>query len=199
MSLSGTSTTAENSESQAAPSRHAWTALALILAVIFLVKAGRDVDRLDHNFDEGVYIFQARSIAAGEIPGRDFFTHQPPAYPILMSLTGRVHPDSLGGYRLLSALAWAWSSIVVFSIARRHGGVPAGLIAQVLMLTTPLGLYFGRLALPNATMVACETTALWLLTSTDVPQGRRVLAAAPAFVMACLIKPLSVPDRKSVV
>jgi len=80
---------------------------------------------------------------------------------------------------------------MVFWLVAGRAGPAAGLTGQFLLLATPLGLLFGRLALPNAAMVACEVAALALLAGRD--STRRAASAAAALVAAILLKPLALP------
>lgn len=72
------------------------------LCLVFGVVAGSLLDSLDYNFDEGVYIHQARLILGGALPYTDFFYHQTPVYPFTLALAGLFAPESLFAYRLPS-------------------------------------------------------------------------------------------------
>ncbi len=170
------------------PQRRA--ALALWLAVaVFLGLAAIDVTHLSYNFDEGVYIFQARDMAAGKRPMQDFFSHQPPVYPAVLAALSPAGTATLWGARLLSALCWCAVAVMLFRLARSYLAVGAAALAGITLLLTPLGLGFGRAALPNALMVALSTSAFLLAHRSD--KRRHVIAAGVLLTLAMLVKPLA--------
>jgi 4-amino-4-deoxy-L-arabinose transferase-like glycosyltransferase len=175
-------------ETRSGSDRAAWIAVGIAVAA-FLGAAAADVGQLQHNYDEGVYVFQAREMAAGKLPMVDFFSHQPPLYPALLAVLELAGAGTLWGARFLSALCWCAAAVIVFRLARTYLGAGASALACFAVLLTPLGLYFGRVALPNAPMVALTVTA-FLLAGRDGGR-KRLVAAGVVITLAVLIKPLA--------
>ena len=113
---------------------------------------------LEYAFDEGVYIQQARLVLAGQLPYRDFFSHQTPLYPLTLAAVAAPAPDALWLYRLPSSLATALCGVVVHRIALRLTTNLGALVAALLFFTAPLQ-YFDLVAMPNALMLATSTCA----------------------------------------
>ena len=167
----------------------AWSGAAVLASLVFVLHVASLLDTLGYNYDEGVYIYQARAVQQGQHPGLDFFHHQPPPYIYSLALFGMLADDSVFGYRLLSVLATAAAGLLVFVTARRFLPASGAFVAQVLFYTAPLQFY-GLIALPGALMVLSSTAAVL-----SVALGRSAWTAAAGaalLVVSILVKPLAI-------
>ena len=164
--------------------------LAAGLLIAFGVFGALRLADLEHNFDEGVYIQQARLILAGQAPYRDFFYHQTPLYLYTLAASGALAPDSLFAYRLPSLLSTLLAGVFVFAMAWRLLPPAGALIALILFLAAPLQFY-GMLALPNGPMMGLVAGGLYLL---GFVRGPAAAALGAVFLVgAVLQKPLALP------
>jgi 4-amino-4-deoxy-L-arabinose transferase-like glycosyltransferase len=170
--------------------------IAILLLVTAVTLAAPLLGRLAYRFDEGVYIAQARLIASGEIPHRDFFLHQPALYPATLAALVWGNPSSLTPYRLVSLVVTAITAWLVFLLARRALSDGAGLAALALFLFHPLQ-YFGLIAYPNALMVLLAVAGFCLAI---FPGSRRHVAlAGVCLALSVLFKPVSLSTVLAVV
>jgi 4-amino-4-deoxy-L-arabinose transferase-like glycosyltransferase len=166
------------------------------LCLVFGVVAGSLLDSLDYNFDEGVYIHQARLILGGALPYTDFFYHQTPVYPFTLALAGLFAPESLFAYRLPSLVATALQGVIVYRIALEMMPKAAAWAAALLFYAAPLQ-FFGPLALPNALMACLATLGVYLVwfrqPGTRRSEQTAACLAGALIGLSVLFKPLSVP------
>ncbi len=168
---------------------------AALACAVFVAYGLLRLAHLEHNFDEGVYIQQARLVLAGQMPYVDFFYHQPPLYLYTLAAFAAPAQESLIAYRLPSLLASALSGLFVFAMARRLLPPVPALMALVLFYTAPL-MYYGLLALPNAVMLCLGTSGAWLL---GFQRGaRHAVPGAVLLVLAVLEKPVGLPFAAAV-
>jgi 4-amino-4-deoxy-L-arabinose transferase-like glycosyltransferase len=169
---------------------------AWLLALVFAIYAGSLLTSLDYNFDEGVYIQQARLMLDGQRPYVDFFYHQTPLYPFTLMAAGWFARDALFSYRLLSLIATVLCGILVYRIARRLMPWGAALIAALIFYCAPLQ-YFGLVALPNSLMSFLATAGVylvWFHPDEQDEQAPAVSALAGLLLGASILyKPLSLP------
>ena len=93
--------------------------------------------------DARTFIDQARAIAGGDLAGGPEPYWQPPLYIYLLALVCWLLPDSyFVGIRLLQALFGAVSCLLVYGLARRAFGEPAGRIAGCAAALCGTFLYF---------------------------------------------------------
>jgi hypothetical protein len=145
---------------------------------------------LEYNFDEGVYIAQARLVMASLRPYVDFFYHQTPLYLYTLAGFAAVAPDSLVPYRMLSLLATAATGLFVYAMARRLLAPVPAVFALILFYTAPLQFY-DMLALPNGVMLCLATAGTWFL---GFRRGAANAAVGAALlVLAILEKPIALP------
>jgi 4-amino-4-deoxy-L-arabinose transferase-like glycosyltransferase len=171
-------------------------ALAAALACgVFVVHGLLRLSSLEHNYDEGVYIQQARLVLAGARPYVDFFYHQTPLYLYTLAAFAAPVPDSLIAYRAPSLLASAVAGLFVYAMARRLLPPWPAVFALILFYTAPLQ-YYGMLALPNAVMLCFATAGAWLLGFRR--GGRSAALGAALLVLAILEKPLALPMAAAV-
>ncbi len=147
------------------------------------------LETLEYAFDEGLYIQQARLVLAGQLPYRDFFSHQTPLYVLSLAGVAAPAPDALWLYRLPSILATALCGVAVHRIALRLTTPLAAFAGALLFFVAPLQ-YFDLVAMPNALMLLTSTGGFAL-----VWFGRRRLAiglGALLFAVSILLKPIAV-------
>ncbi|HYC53953.1 MAG TPA: glycosyltransferase family 39 protein [Candidatus Binatia bacterium] len=168
----------------------AFPLLSVILAVAFFAWQLTIMDVVTPNFDEGVYLLQARRVLAGQVPYSDFFYHQTPLYLYVLAAFGALASPSLWSARLLSLIAATVCGIVVAAIARRWLSVPAAIASQIFFYGAPL-LRYGVIALPNAPMLLASSSAMLALIRVG---GRRgAVVAGICLAIAVLFKPLDIP------
>jgi 4-amino-4-deoxy-L-arabinose transferase-like glycosyltransferase len=177
--------------------------LAWLLCLAYGGYAASLLTSLDYNFDEGVYIQQARLIFEGQLPYVDFFYHQTPLYPFTLWVAGAGATESLFAYRLPSLIATALCGFLVYRIALRLMPKGAALLAALLFYSAPLQ-FFGLMALPNALMGCLATAGVYLLWfRPEASRGPRSARAA-SILGGCLLglsilyKPLSLPTALAV-
>lgn len=166
---------------------------AFAAAGAFLLIAACALPWLTPNFDEGVYIAQARLLWAGKLPYRDFFYHQTPLYLVLVAPFSALGSWSLIGVRSVSLLSSAVGGLLLHRIVASRFGGRAALLAQALFYLAPLAQY-GLLALPNGPMVTCTVFAFFLLL-----ERNRALAAGAVAAVAVFIKPLAAASALALV
>ena len=170
--------------------------LAWLLCLAFGGYAASVLSSLDYNFDEGVYIQQARLILDGQLPYTDFFYHQTPLHPFTLWAAGTIAPESLFAYRLPSLIATASCGLLVYRIGLQLMPKGAALVAALLFYCAPLQ-FFGLMALPNAMMGWLATAGVYL--TWFRPAASRGQARVASILGGCLIglsilyKPLSLP------
>jgi hypothetical protein len=154
----------------------------------FLLFYGSVLDRLPHNLDEGVNLFDARFIAHGQRPYVDFFYHQLPFHLYSFAAIASVAPESLFLHRLPSLLSVAATGGVVYLIAARLASPAVAILAAALYYAMPLQ-PLALLVLPNSPMLLFSTTAVLLLLLHD--SRRAVWGGAVSLFLAVLWKPLA--------
>ena len=143
----------------------------------------------DFNVDEGMYIYHAKVIRDGKIPGKDFFSHQPPLYPIALSIFTRWFPENLFTYRLVSLLAVAITGILIFGISCRFFPANIAVFSTVLFYFAPLQ-FHGKLALPNALMVLFSSLAFYFLFIKN--RTKYTILSGICMSIAILFKPIAI-------
>lgn len=163
-----------------------------ILAIVvlsFILLNAINLSVLDFNFDEGMYIYHSRLIKEGKIPCKDFFSHQPPLYPIILSIFTSYFPNSLFMHRFLSLLSTAITGILVFLISRRFVSDKIAVFSTVLFYFAPLQ-HYSKLALPYGPMILFSTLAFYLLLIEN--RARYTLLSSICMVIAILLKPIAI-------
>jgi hypothetical protein len=154
----------------------------------FLCFYGPILDRLPHNLDEGVNLFDARFIAQGQRPYVDFFYHQLPVHLYALAGIATLAPESLYMHRLPSLISVAATGGVLYLIAARLASPAVAVLAAALYYAMPLQ-PLALLVLPNSPMLFFSTLAVWLILLHD---GRRaVWLGAVSLLFAILWKPLA--------
>lgn len=154
----------------------------------FLLFYGPVLDRLPHNLDEGVNLFDARFIAHGQRPYVDFFYHQLPFHLYGYAGIASVWPESLYMHRLPSLLAVAATGGIVYLIAARLASPAFAVLAAALYYAMPLQ-PLALLVLPNSPMLLLSTIAVWLILLHE--RRNMVWLGAVSLLAAILWKPLA--------
>jgi hypothetical protein len=154
----------------------------------FLLFYGAVLDRLPHNLDEGVNLWDARFIAHGQRPYVDFFYHQLPFHLYALAAVATVAPESLYLHRLPSLLSVAATGGVLYLIAARLASPAVAVLAAALYYAMPLQVV-ALLVMPNSPMLLFSTVAVWLILFHDRPAA--VVAGALSLLVAVLWKPLA--------
>ena len=159
-----------------------------MLCAAFVAFVSPRLPLLLYNYDEGLYIEQALLVADGKRPYLDFFSHQPPLYPLTLAALRGDRPDLVFSYRFPSLLATALSGVLVHAIARRALPRGAALAPQLLFYAAPAE-FFGLLALPQALMQLCYLGGISLLFY--FASRTTLFCGAALMVVSVLYKPLA--------
>ncbi|MDP2660016.1 MAG: glycosyltransferase family 39 protein [Dehalococcoidia bacterium] len=193
---------------------HAWTAFrphvfAIFFCLVALVSAGyvstTVFDRLPHTEDEIAYLFQAKTIASGEIVAKapalpDFFAmpfvivregmwfgKYPPGYPTVLALGALI-----GQPWLINPLFGALSAGLLYLVGRRLYGAATGLLAAFLALISPFFL------IQSGSFLSHTVSLFWALASAllfeaTLRKGSRAagLGAGAAVGMLFVSRPLT--------
>ena len=83
---------------------------------------------------------------SGPINGHqiEYFTHYPPLFPILISLSYKIFGISEWSTRLVPLLASSGSILLIFLIGTKLWDFKTGFLAALLSLVIPINLYFGK-------------------------------------------------------
>jgi 4-amino-4-deoxy-L-arabinose transferase-like glycosyltransferase len=122
--------------------------------------------------DEEGYIRWARAIAGGEVRGDAVF-YQDPLYPYLLALALRLSGGALIGARLLQVGLGAVAVAATFGCGRRLFGVPAGLLAALLVALHGVHIYSQAELLKEPLATALTALFLWLGVRADAEERRR--------------------------
>lgn len=153
-------------------------AVALVLRLVRLARYPRVIDA-----DGMAFALVAREIADGRF--RDPFSTGYLDHPAMWSYAQRavlaLTGESLVGARTLSVLVGTAAVAATIAWGRRLGGWSVGLVAGVLLATSPMHLHFSRLALNNVSDSLALPLVIVLLDRGLVARDR--LAAASAGVV----------------
>lgn len=169
--------------------KHVGTYIFLVLLLFFLVFNGVNLSVLNFNFDEGMYIYQSKLIREFKIPCRDFFSHQPPLYPMLLYIFTNYSPENLFMYRLLSLLATAVTGMIIYLISCKLFPRHIAMFGAILFYFVPLQ-HYGKLALPNSLMVLFSTLSFYLLFMKD--KEKYNILSGICIAISILIKPIAI-------
>jgi len=110
------------------------------------------------NTDEVYLALAAREGRVAEAVAADV---HPPLYPLIVQALVRLRLPEIA-WRALSALAWLGVAWFAFMLGRRAGGDLVGLIALLLLLTSPQGIMLGRLARSYAVAALLGAATIYL-------------------------------------
>lgn len=83
---------------------------------------------------------------SGQVPSSKFeyYTHYPPLLPILISVSYKIFGISEWSTRLVPLVATSSSLVLIFLIGSTVWDMKRGILASLLVLVTPMSLYFGK-------------------------------------------------------
>lgn len=154
----------------------------------FVVIATSLLGSVERNFDEGVYIQQAKLISTGKLPFIDFFHHQSPLYIYILGGWIFMGFESFESCRLLSLLFTGTAAWMLADIPRSLGRSGAGPWIAVLFLFSPLT-RFSLMAMPTGLMLFLAVAGFWSF----FRGGRFLLLSAFFFAAALFAKPVVLP------
>jgi 4-amino-4-deoxy-L-arabinose transferase-like glycosyltransferase len=133
--------------------------------------------------EQGIWFDEAVTLKNGQQPfdlARNLASDAtPPLYPLLVHLWLRLVGVSLEGARLLSALASAASTALLFLLGRRFLGAWAGLAAALLFASSRFQIFFAHEARPYALVVLlCIASFDVLLAMREAPTRGRIARLA---------------------
>ena len=165
--------------------------------------------------DEGLMLAWGRRVADGQWPYRDFWSNYPPGQTLVTAALIKLFGPSLLAWRIVRVLVGAVASILAFRLVRRDAGARLGVCAwaavagamawpltpgpNALALTLALGAVLAARRHPAAAGALAGAAFLMrfevgvaaalgaLLMSGTRPAARRVLLAAVAVALACLL------------
>jgi 4-amino-4-deoxy-L-arabinose transferase-like glycosyltransferase len=126
---------------------------------------------------------------------RDLRLSVKPIEPPVLDHVGAWSFRLVGGERLwiprfLSALFWVLGGVFLYLIGRRITSHDGALVALVLYLVWPYGVFLSRHYMPDATMVALLLAAAWAVVRYwDRPSRSRLLVAGAISTLATAVKP----------
>jgi len=148
--------------------------------------------------DERDYVNIARSILNYGIFSSDGVNptaYRPPGYPFLLTIAAYFGGE-IQTFRVLNFVMLSASLVLVFVLARKQGGFPAGVISVILVLCYPVVFYTASTVYPQTMAALLMLTVIWLYFKEDVLTAERALAigiltgllllTAPAFVFFLL-------------
>jgi hypothetical protein len=96
------------------------------------------------DYDQGVLSLQARNIADGYLPYKEFILVHPPLYYLLLSAVYKTFGFSLLNSQLLSVFFSLVSVVIIFFIGKKLFHTGAALVAAGLFAVSPDMVYIGR-------------------------------------------------------
>ncbi len=141
-------------------------AAAVPILVVLLLLLGALL-YLQHGFryflhdDEGNYAYAAWRISQGEVPYRDFFTPQMPAFLYWGAAVVGILGPTFAALRLSSLAAILLAGCFLYALNREILGRPVALFSLGLFLIEPNVFHSARLFLPEAYMLAFQLAGLY--------------------------------------
>ncbi|MCI0544492.1 MAG: glycosyltransferase family 39 protein, partial [Actinobacteria bacterium] len=141
------------------PGRPVWQIAALLFLLALTVRVV-DLGGRSLWVDEGATAILSGPTLSEIVEEPDTDTAHPPGYYALIHLTSRIS-ESETGLRLPSALISSITVAAVYVIGRRLGGATLGLVAAVLLLLSPLDLWYAQEARQPVFAAAVVIAAGW--------------------------------------
>ncbi|MFI5046707.1 MAG: glycosyltransferase family 39 protein [Acidimicrobiia bacterium] len=175
--------------------RHAWRLDAALLAVAAVaIRLPMLLATRALVFDDGVFASSALAMRAGELPFRDVFSSQGPAFLPLVFLGDVLGGRTLDAPRVVAVLAGAVLTVAVYACARRLTTRAAALLAAGLVTTSGSVLWVTGPVNADGPALALSVVAVALaLRYRDEPRLRVALLVGLAGGVALSIKFLAVP------
>ncbi len=153
-------------------------ALLLLLGAILIAQSNL---RFFLHDDEGNYAYAAWRISAGEVPYRDFFTPQMPAFLYWGGLVVRLLGRSLAALRWATVLATGLAAWLLYRLNCELFGPPVALASVGLYLIEPNVFHSARFFLPEAYMLVWELAGLYAFALGEKRRRAGYLALAGVF------------------
>ena len=126
-------------------------------------------------YDEATLTLQARSIASGFLPYKDFLMVHPPFYYLVLAGIFKVFGYSLFYARYFSVLLSLSSIILIYLAGKKLYHAGAGLVAAALFAVSPDMVYAGRRAVQEALGIFLVVLAIYFLVDFIKSQRKRPL------------------------
>jgi 4-amino-4-deoxy-L-arabinose transferase-like glycosyltransferase len=140
-----------------------WTALMVILLAFFLWQVNH-LEGFRWDFDEGVYMMDARLIRAGHHLYSDIFSAHPPLFVQSIAWAFAVLATSVQVARAVVVIYSTVGLLAAALIARELGGPLAGLSTAVLLAITPDFFLYSRVCIQDLPAISMAALALlWSL------------------------------------
>ncbi len=131
--------------------------------------------------DEGVYSTVAQGILKGDIPYRDLFDHKPPLIYLWYVLSFQVFGETIVAPRVMAALVWSLTTIVVYKQAALMFGRDMARVAALVFAVSSAFILLQANANTEAFMLLPLTLSLYAMTRSIRSGGAGWLLAAGAF------------------
>lgn len=118
-----------------------------------------------------------------------FLTHYPPLLPILVSLSFSIFGISELSTRLIPTLATAFSLVLIYLIAQKLWGRRIAFLSTVLVMFTPLVLYFGKNPVHEPLVVFFSLLAFYEFT--DLVSGKLEVRRRNLFYLGIILSELT--------
>ena len=129
-------------------------------------------------YDEATLTLQARSIASGLLPYRDFLTVHPPLYYQVLAGIYKVFGYSLFYARYFSVLLSLASIVLIYRAGKKFYHTGAGLVAAALFAVSPDMVYAGRRAVQEALGIFLVVLTIYFTADFIKSQTKRPLIFA---------------------
>lgn len=176
-----------------------WRPLGLVLLLFLALQLPPMLRVSIPQYDESIFLDIANNIHATGLPLRSLGPEgqleldQTPLYLYLLSGLTLVFGENLFLLRLITLIAAVGCILLVYVIAGRARGWPAGLAAALLLAINPFfNLYSFFLRMEVFTNLALLSAIFWLAEDNARPTSRRAAAAGVAMATAILLKVIAV-------
>jgi len=164
----------------------------ILIALFFLIFNLFNLPNLSYNLDEGMYLYQAEMINSGKIPYKDFFIQQTPFFPYLLSPPISLFTDPYQKMmvgRFISLFFTFLTGLLVFKLAERFTDKKWAAVSVLFFYFIPLQ-YYGKLILPEASMIFFSVLSVYLIFFKNKPIYT-IISGILLFI-AIFIKPLAI-------
>jgi len=85
-----------------------------------------------------------------------------PIYTLIVGLVWDIFGVNESSARLVSAIFASFSTVFLFLLVRKFSNSRVAIIAALVFALTPYSIYYGRVIMPNSTMICLGLASLWL-------------------------------------
>lgn len=128
-----------------------------------------DTAMVARNFSEtGFDIFHPRSdnilaISQSKQPNPNGYTFlEFPIYTLIVGVVWNTFGVNVEVARLVSAIFASFSAVFLFLLVRKFSGGRIAILSSLVFALTPYSVYYGRVIMPNSTMICLGLISLWL-------------------------------------